>query len=382
MNGVVAFAGAASLPAGALILALTAVPALRRPQRVGLLVRAQIALAAAILALGASAVAFPSLVPSAPTTGTTSAYVVLAVGCILFAGIALRAIRTWQLTRRPADLLTVVGLAWLSLALVAQMTIPFTQLAFYVGHGLELAGVIALGLPAALDLRRAAASMPLVGDLTAADLVAREEAFLGARVARSSCGWARRTPPPRATRAGSRCWPSRSARRWASPAAGCAGSRSAGCCTTWASSRSRARCSRSPARSTTPSSREIRKHPQAGVRLLREVGGFAPGVLRLVLDHHERLDGSGYPRGLMGDELDSETRILAVCDVYDALVSDRVYRSAWTPERAFALLRDEAQFDPACVAALEQVLAPPFVADIAAPAPALPAPLRPAPRRA
>ena len=62
------------------------------------------------------------------------------------------------------------------------MTIPFTQLAFYVGHVLELAGVIALGVPAALDLRRAAASRPLVGDLTAADLVAQEEAFLGARV--------------------------------------------------------------------------------------------------------------------------------------------------------------------------------------------------------
>ena len=73
-----------------------------------------------------------------------------------------------------------------------------------------------------------------------------------------------------------------------------------------------------------------------------------------MLDHHERLDGSGYPRGLMGDELDVETRILAVCDVYDALVSDRVYRSAWTPERALALLRDETQFDPACVAALER----------------------------
>ena len=72
---------------------------------------------------------------------------------------------------------------------------------------------------------------------------------------------------------------------------------------------------------------EIRKHPEAGERLLRELGGFAPGVLRLVLDHHERLDGSGYPRGLDGDALDVETRILAVCDVYDALVSDRVYRS-------------------------------------------------------
>ena len=71
---------------------------------------------------------------------------------------------------------------------------------------------------------------------------------------------------------------------------------------------------------------EIRKHPEAGERLLRELGGFAPDVLRLVLDHHERLDGSGYPRGLAGDELDARARILAVCDVYDALVSDRVYR--------------------------------------------------------
>jgi HD-GYP domain-containing protein (c-di-GMP phosphodiesterase class II) len=129
---------------------------------------------------------------------------------------------------------------------------------------------------------------------------------------------------------------------------------------------------------------EIRKHPEAGERLLRDLGGFAPGVLRLVLDHHERLDGSGYPRGLVGDELDLETRILAVCDVYDALVSDRVYRAAWTPDRAIALLRDPAQFDPSCVAALERVLEPPFVVDVAAPLAVVPAPprLRPAPRRA
>ena len=80
---------------------------------------------------------------------------------------------------------------------------------------------------------------------------------------------------------------------------------------------------------------------------------------RLVLDHHERLDGSGYPNGLGGGELDLETRILAVCDVYDALISDRVYRAAWSHERAVQLLRDEAgtSFDHACVAALEQVLA-------------------------
>jgi putative nucleotidyltransferase with HDIG domain len=91
----------------------------------------------------------------------------------------------------------------------------------------------------------------------------------------------------------------------------------------------------------------ITRHPEDGRRLLEELGGFPVEVRRLVSDHHERLDGSGYPRGLAREELNIETRILAVCDVYDALVSDRVYRPAWTPERALALLHDEAHaYDP------------------------------------
>jgi hypothetical protein len=163
-------------------LAISALPGLRRPRRVEPLIAVQVALALAILTLGASALAFPELVPSVPTTGSPAAYAVLVAGSALLALIAVRAIRTWQLTRRRGDLVTVVGIAWLGLALVAQMTISFTQIAFYVGHGLELAGVIALGVPAALDLRRGAASLPLVGDLGATELVAEEEAFLGARV--------------------------------------------------------------------------------------------------------------------------------------------------------------------------------------------------------
>jgi HD-GYP domain-containing protein (c-di-GMP phosphodiesterase class II) len=104
---------------------------------------------------------------------------------------------------------------------------------------------------------------------------------------------------------------------------------------------------------------EIRRHPAAGRRLLEELGGFPEPVRRLVSDHHERLDGTGYPRGLGSDDLPIETRILAACDVYDALVSDRVYRKAWTPERALALLHDEvAAYDPAVVEALERVVAP------------------------
>jgi putative nucleotidyltransferase with HDIG domain len=132
---------------------------------------------------------------------------------------------------------------------------------------------------------------------------------------------------------------------------------------------------------------EIRRHPETGRRLLEELGGFPAPVHRLVSDHHERLDGTGYPRGLEGADLPIETRILAVCDVYDALVSDRVYRAAWPRERALALLHAESGtgYDPQVVAALERVLehdaaGPRWVADVGTVAPAI-APLRPALRR-
>jgi HD-GYP domain-containing protein (c-di-GMP phosphodiesterase class II) len=130
---------------------------------------------------------------------------------------------------------------------------------------------------------------------------------------------------------------------------------------------------------------EIRRHPESGRRLLEELGGFPETVRRLVSDHHERLDGTGYPRGLQGGDQPIATRILAACDVYDALVSDRVYRAAWTPERALALLHEEPGYDPQVVKALERVVtprdgAPPWVAGLAAPV--RPVTGRPAYRRA
>ena len=102
----------------------------------------------------------------------------------------------------------------------------------------------------------------------------------------------------------------------------------------------------------------IKRHPEWGLKLLRELGGFGSSVLELVHSHHERLDGEGYPRGLAACDLALDTRILTVCDVYDALVSSRVYRPAWSHEDAIALLRKEtgAAFDERCVAALEAVL--------------------------
>jgi HD-GYP domain-containing protein (c-di-GMP phosphodiesterase class II) len=102
----------------------------------------------------------------------------------------------------------------------------------------------------------------------------------------------------------------------------------------------------------------VKLHPQRGRELLNELGGFDDAIERLVLDHHERLDGSGYPRGLHADDLALETRILAVCDVYDALVSPRVYRPAWPQEEALALLRDDSgiAFDARCIEALERTV--------------------------
>jgi putative nucleotidyltransferase with HDIG domain len=126
---------------------------------------------------------------------------------------------------------------------------------------------------------------------------------------------------------------------------------------------------RKPGKLTDEEYDAVKQHPAAGVLLLRELGGFPAAVHALVGEHHERLDGAGYPAGRTGAELETGPRILAVCDVYDALVSDRVYREAWTPERALALLREQAgsAFDGACVESLARVVG---LAPTAAPAPA------------
>jgi HD-GYP domain-containing protein (c-di-GMP phosphodiesterase class II) len=86
--------------------------------------------------------------------------------------------------------------------------------------------------------------------------------------------------------------------------------------------------------------------------------------------HHERLDGSGYPKGLNSRELDLSSRILAVADVYVALISERPYRPAIPPEVALALLRsdaDEGRFDPRIVRTLSRLL-------VETPPPAVPVP--------
>ena len=99
---------------------------------------------------------------------------------------------------------------------------------------------------------------------------------------------------------------------------------------------------------------EMQAHAERGRRILE---GSTSEVVRLAAEiaasHHERWDGQGYPAGLAGEAIPLPGRIVAVADVFDALVSDRPYKQAWPLERAKAFLSEQAghHFDPACVAA-------------------------------
>lgn len=91
----------------------------------------------------------------------------------------------------------------------------------------------------------------------------------------------------------------------------------------------------------------MRTHPQIGVRLLRPIESF-DYIADWILYHHERWDGKGYPSGLKGDDIPLEARIMAIADVYDALVSKRVYKDEFSFDNAYQIIMDNMgkQFDP------------------------------------
>jgi len=91
----------------------------------------------------------------------------------------------------------------------------------------------------------------------------------------------------------------------------------------------------------------VRTHPEQGYRMLSIAPGIPPIVLDVCRHHHERMDGTGYPFKLTGDVLSLPARIGAICDVYDALTSDRAYKSAWTPQEAISRMHEwTGHFDP------------------------------------
>jgi response regulator RpfG family c-di-GMP phosphodiesterase len=99
--------------------------------------------------------------------------------------------------------------------------------------------------------------------------------------------------------------------------------------------------------------RQITEHPALGERMLWPLAKESPDVLRIVRSHHERLDGRGFPDGLRGEKIPFEARIVAVADAFDAMTTERPYRTSRSADAAIAELRHVAgtQLDPLAVEA-------------------------------
>jgi HD-GYP domain-containing protein (c-di-GMP phosphodiesterase class II) len=108
----------------------------------------------------------------------------------------------------------------------------------------------------------------------------------------------------------------------------------------------------------------VKLHPRTGVNILSQVKLLEP-MAPAILEHHERLDGSGYPAKLTDKQISWMGRIVAVADVYDAMTSNRPYRLGLSKVEVLMYLQEKAgtQFDPECVWALEQILSRPTQKD-------------------
>ncbi len=104
---------------------------------------------------------------------------------------------------------------------------------------------------------------------------------------------------------------------------------------------------------------KMRDHPQAGFEILRQTAlGLMPA--HTAYQHHERWDGSGYPRGIAGEKIIAHARVAAVCDVFDAMTSDRPYKRSLHPMEAlsFIVANSGILFDPKVVEAFSSIVAP------------------------
>lgn len=112
-----------------------------------------------------------------------------------------------------------------------------------------------------------------------------------------------------------------------------------------------------PGRLTEAEFRVMRRHPEAGARILGPLIDD-PVILEVVRCHHEWWDGSGYPHGLAGEAIPPEARVLAVADALDAMTSSRSYRTRgrWDPAVAEVRRCAGTQFDPAVVRAFEAAI--------------------------
>jgi len=102
---------------------------------------------------------------------------------------------------------------------------------------------------------------------------------------------------------------------------------------------------------------KIKFHPRHGHKILSHVGIKEQVLLDIVLDHHERHDGNGYPRGLSGDKIPKHAMVVSICSIYCALTMNRPYKCAATPQQALKTMKAEKSlFDPAIFGAFLELM--------------------------
>jgi HD-GYP domain-containing protein (c-di-GMP phosphodiesterase class II) len=104
----------------------------------------------------------------------------------------------------------------------------------------------------------------------------------------------------------------------------------------------------------------MKKHPMNAYNMLASVDYLKP-ALDIPFCHHEHWDGSGYPRGLKGEDIPLAARIFSVVDIWDALLSDRPYRPAWSREKTLAYIKSRSgeDLDPKVVKAFLKIISEP-----------------------
>ena len=114
-----------------------------------------------------------------------------------------------------------------------------------------------------------------------------------------------------------------------------------------------------PGKLTAEEFEEIKKHPRAGYELLKELPNISLLTAHCALQHHERLDGSGYPLKLQGNKIHLYAKIIGIADVFDAVTSNRVYRQALLPHQGLDLLYTGVGtlYDPAMIDAFRKTVA-------------------------
>jgi putative nucleotidyltransferase with HDIG domain len=101
----------------------------------------------------------------------------------------------------------------------------------------------------------------------------------------------------------------------------------------------------------------VKAHAEEGFLILRDVAGLPATAMEVARLHHEKIDGTGYPLGLTGEEIPMIAKMGAICDVYDALTSNRAYKAAWTPAKALeTMAAAPGHFDAALLQSFAQCI--------------------------